>query len=146
MHFKMSRWHYWWAYALIIVLALMSIWLVDRAFDASAWIVGSLALGFLIVCEMAIRWQRVTVTPKNVVIKNGLWNPMKTTLSYDSFGRVDVRQMPMHKALKMGDVIIHRPGGHNIGLHGMGYPTKLKKLLLKHLKEAHAHHKHGEAQ
>lgn len=138
----MSRWHYWWAYVAILVLALFTMWLSDRAYDAAAWIFGFATFFLLVVSEAVIRWQRVEVKPNEVVMAHGLFKPVVTRVGYDEFGRVEVRQSRVGAALRVGDVIVRRPGAKNIGLVGFAYPMKMKRLLLEHLRAAHEHHEH----
>ena len=138
MSFHVSRWRYWWAYSVIILLALYSFWLTDRAADAASWTSGIAAFILFAMMEIVIRRQQIKISD-SVVIRSG---NEKTSIDFNRIAGVSVRQSVLQSLLRHGTVIIKLPG-EEIVLSGFAEPNKIRKQIEQRLRGAHAAHHHS---
>ena len=137
MTFHISRWRYWWAYLIIILLALYAFWLTDRAADNPSWIAGIIALTLFIVMEIFIRRQQIKID-NAVEIRSG---NEKTSIEFKSIASVSVQQSVLQNILRHGTVTIKLPG-EEIVLSGFAEPNKIKRQIEGKVHSAHESHPH----
>ena len=142
MRFHISRWRYWWGYAVVFLLVLLAIWFTDLAADTASWITGSIAIVIFLVFEFLIRLERIKITEADVKIIKGVFTRSTTHLSYSSIAGVSSIQTLLQKILRFGNVKIDTPGSE-IVLLSYQDPPKIEKAIstyLHKLHEMHAHH------
>jgi len=137
MKFYTSRWNYWWAYLLIFALAMLSLWFNDRAYDASSWLTGVLAVVILAFYEFRIRKNSIKLTSKSLEIKRA--NEIKT-IDISSISEVSLTQSVPETLLRYGKVYIKIPGEEFVV--EIGNASKLRNQLAKYVQKIHKGHTH----
>ncbi|MEM3154123.1 MAG: PH domain-containing protein [Candidatus Woesearchaeota archaeon] len=137
MAFHISRWRYWWAYLVVILLVLYAIWLTDRAADVASWIVGSVAFVLFVIMEVMIRRRRVIINDAVEIISGNV----RTRVDFKKIAGVSVQQSVLQNLLRYGTVIIKLPG-EEIVLAGFAEPNRIKRQVDSHLHVVHEKHPH----
>ncbi len=146
MKFHISRWRYWWGYVVVFLLVMLAIWFTDRAADAPAWIIGSLAVVLFIVLEIVIRLERIVVGDSEIELRKGILSKSIIRISLNKVSNVSISQSVLQRILRYGDVEIDTPGGPTaeIVLKGFEEAGKIERLVSERIHkvhEAHEHHK-----
>jgi uncharacterized membrane protein YdbT with pleckstrin-like domain len=137
MSFHISRWRYWWAYFVVILFALYSFWLTDRAEDVASWTAGIAALILFIIMEIVIRRQRV-ITKNSVEIRS---EKETKRIEFSKISHVSVVQSFLQHLLRYGTVVIKSPG-EDIVLLNFAEAGKIARSIQKHLHTVHEKHEH----
>ena len=139
MSFHISRWRYWWAYLVIIVLVMYAIWLTDRAADMASWTAGIAAFILLVMMEIVIRRERIAVNGAVDIIRG----KSRTQIPFNSISSVSVSQSVLQNLLRYGTVFLKTPG-EEITLSSFEEPNKIKKQIESRMHVAHQKHLHHE--
>ncbi len=124
MKFHLSRWKFWWAYALVFVLIMLAIWFTDRANDASSYVAGGIAILLFIVFEIIIRRERINVVDTGIEYRKG--KNIKH-FPFSSISSVELSQSAFQKLVRSGDV--HIQGHEHIILKGFEEVNKIVKAV-----------------
>ena len=138
MSFHISRWRYWWAYLAILLLALYTIWLNDRAADAASWIVGIIAVLILIIMEVVIRRERINIADGVEIIRG----KSMAHVPFNGISQVSVSQSFLQNIFRYGTVELKTPG-ETIYLSGISEANKLAKQIEGKMHSVHQAHKHN---
>jgi len=122
--FHVSRWKYWYAYLLIILLAGLWIWTRDTGRDALALIAGLLALIFFAIFEIVIRRDRIIISNDGIIRKR--WTTELEKIPYSHISDVSLRRSGL-----FDDVIIKTSTGELV-LKCFSLPRKLQKAIAKY--------------
>ncbi len=137
MSFHISRWRYWWAYLVIILLAMYAFWLTDRAQDAASWTAGIAALILFIIMEIVIRRQRIKIGDFVEIMSGN----ERTRIEFKSVSGVSVQQSVLQNILRHGSITIKLPG-EEIVLSGFAEPNKIRKQIESRMHSVHQSHPH----
>ena len=140
--FHISRWKYWWAYIAIITLAIITMWLSDKARDTAAWTAGIVTLAMFIWFEVLIRKEKLKLTADGIEYRKG---KERVDASFSQIARYGARQTNLQKLLGNGDVLIKtsKHGGNEIFLGNFQQAAKIERLLDKQFAKVHKKHKHA---
>ena len=140
--FHISRWRYWWGYAVILVLAGLYIWLIDRGADAVAWIAATAAFFFLVLFEILIRSETLELTEHEVIHRMGILSRKVIRAGYQSLSNVAVHQNVPQRILRYGDVMLDTPGtdATEMTLKAFTNPIKIEKIIHDNLHKVHDSH------
>jgi len=144
MKFHISRWRFWWAYFIVILLAMLAIWLNDRGYDRSVWISAVFALILFVILEFMIRLERVDITDAQIELRRGIFSKDVTRVMYHSISDVTARQTFLQRILRFGDVEIDTPGSPKaeIVLTGFEEAAKIDAIISGHIHRVHEAHEH----
>ena len=131
MKFHKSRWHYWYAYVVLVALVVLAIWFSDKAYDKLSWISGGSALILFLFLEFLIRAERVIIDGEHLELRKGILSKDSTRLSCKSITNVSVSQSFLQRLLRYGSVEISTTGTDYI-LDCFEEPNKIQKLLSEH--------------
>jgi len=134
MKFHISRWHFWYAYTAIILLFILGIWLYDRAIDNLAWTSILIAIILLVLFEVLIRIETLTITKVSVDHRKGLFSKQVSRVMFDSITNVSVHQTFLQRILRFGSVDIYTPGssGPEIVLRSVNNAAKIENIISGH--------------
>ncbi len=124
MKFSISRWHYIWAYLLILILALLATWFNDHGHDFFSWSSAFLAVGFLLLFETLIRKETLTVNSKTIIYTRGIFN----SKSYLVESEIKIHQNWFQKLLRYGTAVF-TANNEKVVLKGLSYAGLFKKSL-----------------
>jgi len=139
MMFHISRWRYWWAYLVIILLVLYAIWLTDRAADMASWTAGIAAFILLIVMDVVIRRDRVVISDDIEIVSGKI----RKRIPVIGISNVSVSQSVLRNLLRCGTVLLKTPG-EEIVLSNFEEPNKIKKQIESRMHSVHQKHAHHE--
>ncbi|PIN76246.1 hypothetical protein COV18_00405 [Candidatus Woesearchaeota archaeon CG10_big_fil_rev_8_21_14_0_10_37_12] len=129
MKFSISRWHYWWAYLLIIVLALFALWFNDKAYDLLAWLAGTITILLLLFFEWFVRCNQIKVGTVHIEIKQG---KKKTKINYNDISDIELRQTKFQKILGFGTICFIAK--QHFEVENVEHVNKAKRQIEKYLK------------
>lgn len=118
-----SRWKYWYAYLLIILLAGLWIWTRDTGKDALALFAGVFALSFFVIFEVIIRKERIVLSEDGIIRKK--WTKELEKISYSDISDVSIRRVGLF------DDIIIKTTSRELVLKSFSLPRKLQKSIAK---------------
>jgi hypothetical protein len=142
MKFHISRWRYWWGYAVAFLLVMLAIWFTDRASDAQSYVAGGIAIAVFFVFEVLIRREQVRFVENGIDIARG---KEVRHVSYNSISDASAIQTAWQSVLRFGDVLIKKPG-EEIVLKNFVEPGKIARAIGTRIHvshELHEHHKGG---
>lgn len=136
MQFHISRWHYWWGYCMILVLAVLAVWLLLGGSIKWFLLLVLFALVLLVIFEILIRLERITITETGVEFRKGILSRHVMRASYRNVSNVFIRQSLLQRILGFGNVDIDTAGGPEpeIILHNFQSAGKIEELI-----ESHSH-------
>lgn len=136
MKFHISRWHYWYGYAFLIILLAVAAWRLLGGSINWFLFLGIAALVLLIIFEILIRLEQVIITENGIEFRKGILSRHVTRASYQSVSNVFIRQSLFQRMFKFGDVDIDTAGGPEpeIVLHNFQKAGKIEELI-----ESHSH-------
>lgn len=117
MKFKISRYRYWYGYALIIIIALLGSYFLDRAIDSFAWMLFVVAGILFVFFEYMVRSESLSV------VKDGfIYRKSGFVVRLPKEAHVHVEQSFFQYLLRMGTVKIG-----DVTVYGVREPQKLLK-------------------
>ncbi len=141
MGFHISRWRYWWGYAVVFLLVLLAIWFTDRAADNASWVSGTVAIALFVILEFVIRLERIRITDSEIEIRRGLFGKSIQRLPYGSVSSVSAVQTFLKKTLRYGDLMI-KTAGDEIVLLNFQDPAKIERAVGRRIHKFHETHPH----
>jgi len=144
MKFHISRWRFWWGYTVVFVLVMLAIWFTDKGADAASWIVALLAIALIVVLELMIRMEQVTITDVSIEYRAGLLSKNINRATYSSISNVAAHQTFFQRVFRFGDVHIDTPGSSKveISLNNFSDASKIQKMISDNIHKAHETHAH----
>ena len=137
MSFHISRWRYWWAYLAIILLALYTIWLTDRAADVASWIIGIITVLLLVIMEVVIRRERIDIADGVEVIRG----KSIVHVPFNRISQVSTSQSFLQNIFRYGTIELKTPG-ETIYVSGIAEANKLARQIEGKMHSVHKTHKH----
>ncbi len=138
--FHVSRWKFWWGYALIIVLAILTMWLNDNALDSTAKTVGVITIIMLVFFEVKVRKEQVKVTSAGLVY----WTGKKARkVPFSKVGHITFNQSSVQQALGYGDVLVKVSHDDELVLSEFQTVAKLERAIRRGIEREHKGHAHA---
>ncbi len=122
MRFHISRWKFWWAYGIVILLALLAMWNMDRANDSVALLLWIICGALFVILEIFIRTEMIVINQHEVKRVVMFKTVQKFTRAHHS---VKVAQSSLQRGLRFGSIIIDA----DIVMSGVVDPQRIRRLL-----------------
>lgn len=126
MNFHLARWHFWWGYAILLVLLIVAMWFNDSAQDLQAVVFYIFAAIVFVVLELAIRTQKIWFEKDGFTFTK---RRNTTFIKHHELSSVDVSQSFLQNFLGYGTISIKKRNGEVVCLKNFEQINKIKRLL-----------------
>lgn len=146
--FRTSRMKHVLLYSLAAALVIFGVWLYDGATDGNtyivAWILSITGIILALALEIAIRYERITLTEHEIEHKTGILSKKMMRINYHNISNVNLQQTLFQRIFGFGDVYIDTPGGagYEIILYGFSSAPKIEQIIASKTKHKPSHQTH----
>ena len=123
---------YYIVFVLGVGLGIYSLRKESKVLETFAYVYFLIALVFLMIGEKNVRYSKLTITDKKILVKEGIFKKHETAIRYSSITEVVSKQSFIDRLLNFGDLHIMTSGAkkeYDIMIKKIPGPTKTKKLI-----------------
>jgi len=129
---RISLLGYYVVFILGVGLGIYSLMKESELLKTFAYVYFLIAIISLIIGEKKVHYNRLTITDKKVVVKEGILKRHETAIRYSSITEVVSKQNFLERMLNFGDLHIRTSGAkkeYDITIENIPDPTKTKNII-----------------